>query len=68
MTDEQFAFIRAIDDYKRVNNRPFPTWTEVLEVVKYLGYRKVAPVGEHIDRGKEEAVDSLGGQAVEDEE
>lgn len=63
MTDEQFAFIRAIDEYKRVNNRPFPTWTEVLEVVKYLGYRKVAPVGEHIDRGKEESVESLGGQA-----
>jgi hypothetical protein len=50
MNDEQFAFILAIDEYKRVNNRPFPTWTEVLEVVKYLGYRKVAKVGEHIDR------------------
>ncbi len=50
MNDEQFAFIMAIDEYKRVNSRPFPTWTEVLEVVKHLGYRKVAPVGEHIDR------------------
>jgi hypothetical protein len=50
MNDEQFEFILAIDEYKRVNNRPFPTWTEVLEVIKYLGYRKVAAVGEHIDR------------------
>ena len=50
MDEEQFAFIMAIDEYKRVNNRPFPTWTEVLEVIKHLGYRKVAAEGEHIDR------------------
>lgn len=42
MTDEQFEFVLAIDTYKRLNNRPFPTWTEVLEVLKQLGYRKVA--------------------------
>jgi len=42
MSDEQFEFVLAIDTYKRLNNRPFPTWTEVLEVVKQLGYRKVA--------------------------
>ena len=42
MTDEQFEFVMAVDTYKRLNKRPFPTWTEVLEVVKQLGYRKVA--------------------------
>ncbi len=42
MTDEQFEFIMAIDQYKRENARPFPAWTEVLEVIKALGYRKVA--------------------------
>lgn len=42
MSDEQFQFIMAIDEYKRANSRPFPTWTEVLEVIKALGYRKVA--------------------------
>jgi hypothetical protein len=42
MSDEQFEFVMAIDTYKRLNNRPFPTWTEILEVVKQLGYRKVA--------------------------
>lgn len=42
MTDEQFDFLMAIDEYKRQNARPFPTWTEVLEVIKALGYRKVA--------------------------
>ncbi len=42
MSDEQFQFIMAIDEYKRANSRPFPTWTEVLEIIKALGYRKVA--------------------------
>lgn len=40
MSQEQFLFIAAIDAFKRVNNRPFPTWTEVLEVIRKLGYRK----------------------------
>ena len=42
MTDEQFEFLMAIDEYKKRNARSFPTWTEVLEVIKALGYRKVA--------------------------
>jgi len=42
MSEEQFEFLLSIDEYKRQNSRPFPTWTEVLEVIKALGYRKVA--------------------------
>jgi len=42
MSDEQFEFLMAIYEYQRKNTRPFPTWTEVLEVIKALGYRKVA--------------------------
>ena len=42
MTDEQFEFIMAVEQYKKENQRPFPTWTEILEVIKALGYRKVA--------------------------
>jgi len=41
MSDEQFEFLKAIEQYKRQNNRQFPTWTEVLEVVKALGYQRV---------------------------
>ena len=43
MTDHQFEFIKAVEVYKRVNNKLFPTWTEVLEVVEQLGYRKCEP-------------------------
>lgn len=42
MSDDQFEFLMAINEYKQKNSRPFPTWTEVLEVIKALGYRKVA--------------------------
>ena len=42
MTTEQFDFVMAIDDYKKANQKPFPSWTEVLEVIKAIGYRKVA--------------------------
>lgn len=43
MTSEQFLFVAAIDAYKRVNQVPFPTWTQVLEVMRRLGYRKTCP-------------------------
>lgn len=42
MNDEQFAFIMAVEEYRRVNKRPFPSLTELLEIAKALGYRKVA--------------------------
>jgi hypothetical protein len=40
--DEEIIFMKAMDQYKRDNRRPFPTWSEVLEVLYALGYRKVA--------------------------
>ena len=39
--DEEIIFMKAMDQYKRANRRPFPTWSEVLEVLHALGYRKV---------------------------
>lgn len=37
---EEILFMKAMDQYKRANRRPFPTWSEVLEVLHALGYRK----------------------------
>lgn len=42
MTAEQFEFVMAIETYKKVNKKLFPTWTEVLEVIEQLGYKKIA--------------------------
>jgi len=49
MNTEQFEFIMAIETYKKVNKRIYPTWTEVLEVVRQLGYRKVKPREIHLE-------------------
>ncbi len=40
--NEEIEFMMAIDDYKRRSGRQFPTWSEVLEVLRDLGYRKTA--------------------------
>jgi hypothetical protein len=40
MNKEQFMFLMAIDTFKRVNGKGFPSWSDVLEVVRKLGYRK----------------------------
>src|SRR5688500_3862053 len=40
--DDETEFMKAMDRYKRENRRPFPTWSEVLEVLRSLGYRRVA--------------------------
>lgn len=50
MSDELLEFVMAVDEYKRTNNKPFPTWSEVFELIKYLGYRKVAEQAEHINQ------------------
>jgi hypothetical protein len=47
MNEEQLDFIRAVDEYRRLNDRPFPTCTELLDILLYLGYRRVAPIGEY---------------------
>jgi hypothetical protein len=48
---DEMEFINAITAYKTKHSRPFPTWSEVLHVVKALGYVKSdaaprAPQGE----------------------
>lgn len=44
--EDETDFMKAMERYKRENRRPFPTWSEVLEVLISLGYRKVAPEGD----------------------
>lgn len=41
-TNEEIEFMRNMDLYKRLNGRQFPTWSEVLEVLFAMGYRRVA--------------------------
>ncbi len=36
--DQEIEFMRAMDDYKHNSGRMFPTCSEVLEVIRSLGY------------------------------
>jgi hypothetical protein len=38
----ELEFMAAIQEYKARSGRMFPTWSEVLEVVRGLGYQKAA--------------------------
>lgn len=35
---ERVEFLRAIDRYKRKTGKSFPTWTEVLDVLRSIGW------------------------------
>src|SRR5437764_7521751 len=36
--DEEIVFMQALDAYKRASGRMFPTCSEILEVIRALGY------------------------------
>ena len=41
--DEEIVFMQALDAYKRASGRMFPTCSEILEVLRGLGYIRVSP-------------------------
>ena len=38
LSTDEVEFINAINDYKTKFDRPFPTWSEVLHILRTLGY------------------------------
>lgn len=42
-TDEEIEFMQALDAYKRASGRMFPTCSEILEVIRDMGYIRVSP-------------------------
>jgi hypothetical protein len=44
-TDEEIEFMHALDRYKRASGRMFPTCSEMLEVIRGLGYQRVNEPG-----------------------
>ena len=37
---EVLEFINAVNHFKTVHQKPFPTWSEIFEIFTSLGYRK----------------------------
>jgi len=52
-TADEIEFMSALEQYKRTSGRMFPTCSEVLEVIRELGYRKpaAAPPAEESSAG-----------------
>jgi len=42
-SDTEVQFMNAMDEYKRTSGRMFPTCSEVLEVIRGLGYVQLTP-------------------------
>jgi hypothetical protein len=40
-SEAEMEFMMAMNEYKRKSGRMFPTWSEVLEVIRALGYEKI---------------------------
>jgi hypothetical protein len=40
-SNDEIEFMQALDEYKRKSGRMFPTCSEILEVIRALGYEKV---------------------------
>jgi hypothetical protein len=40
--DDEIEFMQALDAYKRANGRMFPTCSEILEVIRGLGYVRLS--------------------------
>lgn len=43
---DEIEFMSALDEYKRTSGRMFPTCSEILEVIRSLGYVKIPTVSE----------------------
>ncbi len=64
-SDSEVQFMSALDDYKRKSGRMFPTCSEVLEVIRGLGYVQLSPA-ELAARGPAE--EESGAEAWQDSE
>ena len=40
-SNDEIEFMHALDAYKRANGRMFPTCSEILEVIRSLGYARI---------------------------
>ena len=53
-SDQEVEFMNALDEYKRKSGRMFPTCSEVLEVIRDLGYTQLTPT-EQLALGRDDS-------------
>lgn len=52
-TNDEIEFMQALDAYKRSSGRMFPTCSEILEVIRDLGYTRSGAMGEPVEEIEE---------------
>jgi hypothetical protein len=48
LSSDELEFVQAIERYKASTGNMFPAWTEILQILKDLGYRKAGPRKRHV--------------------
>ena len=68
-SNDEIEFMQALDEYKRLSGRMFPTCSEILEVLFKLGYRQIEDV-QDIYKPESESSEAKGESLadIEDEE
>ena len=61
-TSDEIDFMQALDAYKRANGRMFPTCSEILEVIRDMGYVRVPQEAREQD-GQDQQSESESGVA-----
>ena len=49
---ERLQFLKAMDAYKRRTEQTFPSWSEVLDVIRSIGWLSPARLSEHQAKAK----------------
>ena len=62
--DEEILFMQALESYKRTSGRMFPTCSEILEVVRGLGYVRISPTAANPESATELSPVAANGQAA----
>ena len=57
-SNDEIEFMQALDEYKRDNGRMFPTCSEILEVIRGLGYRRGEEITDPSDEFENPSMES----------
>lgn len=67
-TADEIEFMQALDAYKRANGRMFPTCSEVLEVIRSMGYVRINETTEESPDASAANPESLNSEAPQSAE
>jgi hypothetical protein len=66
-SNQEIEFMQAMDAYKRSSGRMFPTCSEILEVLRDLGYQQVGKPGETVAEPMTPELETEAGDETESE-